>query len=149
MHISKAGGLIWKGGLLASNKILIVDREPDILKLLKILLTKRGYQVKGATNSEDAIENFRNEYFDLVITEIRIPRLGGSNFIRQLKDFDEEVEVIVLTGFSALDSAWQVTQGKGAFAYLTKPLEHIDQLYMTVSQAIEKRNARQGERREK
>jgi DNA-binding NtrC family response regulator len=140
-----------KGDLLASNKILIVDREPDILKLLEILLTKRGYQVKGATNSEDAIANFRNEYFDLVITEIRIPRLGGNNFIRQLKNFDEEVEVIVLTGFSAHDSEGQVTQGKGAFAYLTKPLEDIDQLYITVSQAMEKRNAhhvkgREGER---
>ena len=134
---------------MASNKILIVDREPDILKSLEILLTERGYQVKGVTNSEDAIENFRHEYFDLVITEIRIPRLGGNNLIRRLKDFDEQVEIIVLTGFSALDSARQVTQDKCAFAYLTKPLEHIDQLYMTVSQAIEKRNACQGKRREK
>jgi len=133
-----------KEGLLASNniKILIVDREPDILRLLEILLAKRGYRVKAAKNSEEAIETFRNEYFDIVITEVRIPRLNGINLIRQLKDFDEEVEVIVLTGFSALDSAREAIQGNGAFAYLTKPLENIDQLYEIVKKAIERRRSR-------
>ena len=125
-----------------NNKILIVDREPDILKLLEILLAKRGYLVKAAKNSEEAIETFRNEYFDIVITEVRIPQLNGINLIRKLKDFDDEVEVIVLTGFSALDSAQQAIQGNGAFAYLTKPLENIDQLYEIVNQAIEKRRSR-------
>jgi DNA-binding NtrC family response regulator len=129
-----------------SGTILVIDHELDNVKTLKNLLSKKGYEVKVATSSHKAIEIFKAESFDIVITEVRMPRFEGGNLIRKLKDLNESIEIIVLTGFWTLDYAMQVHGGNGAFAYLTKPLEDIEQLYTTVSQALEKHKSQQGKR---
>lgn len=127
-----------------SGTILVIDHELDNVRTLKNLLSRKGYEVKVATSSRKAIEIFKAESFDIVITEVRMPRLDGGNLIRKLKDLNESIEIIVLTGFWSLEHTMQVHRGNGAFAYLTKPLEDIEQLYRTVSQALEKHKSRQG-----
>jgi len=123
-------------------KILIVDDEPDILELLSNLLTDEGYQVTAKSRGQEAIELFRSEPFDLVITDIRMPGMDGVEVLKAIKQLDEDVEVIILTGFASIDSAVRTLRQNGAFDYLTKPLEDIDALIYTIDRALEKRKLR-------
>ncbi|MBT3257899.1 MAG: response regulator [Deltaproteobacteria bacterium] len=123
-------------------KILIVDDEPDILELLSKLLTLEEYRVKTASRGREAIDLFRSEPFDLVITDIRMPGMDGVEVLKEIKQLDEDVEVIILTGFASVDSAVRTLRQDGAFDYLTKPLEDIDALIYTIDRALEKRRLR-------
>ncbi|MBT6502163.1 MAG: response regulator [Deltaproteobacteria bacterium] len=123
-------------------KILIVDDEPDILELLSNFLTYEGYQITTESRGQEAIDLFRSEPFDLVITDIRMPGMDGVEVLKEIKQLDEDVEVIILTGFASVDSAVRTLRQDGAFDYLTKPLEDIDALIYTIDRALEKRRLR-------
>jgi len=68
-----------------------------------------------------------------------MPKLNGLELIRQLKELDENLEIIVLTGSATIDNAVQSMRGNGAFDFLTKPLESPDKLFASIDQAL-KRN---------
>ncbi len=121
-----------------NEKILIVDHESDIRKNLETILVKKGYQVRAASESNEAIDIFKSESFDLVITEVRIPKLNGLKLIRQLKKLDEDIEIIVLTGSASIDNAVQSMRCNGAFDFLTKPLENSKQLFDSIDQALKR-----------
>ena len=122
-----------------NEKILIIDREWDIRKTLETLLRKEGYQVRSASGSEEAIDIFKSEPFDLVIMDINIPGSNGLQVMRKIKKLDDEIEIIILTGSASVDNAVQALRHNGAFDFLTKPLENVDQLIISVKQALEKR----------
>ena len=121
-----------------NEKILVIDHEPHIRKGLELILTKRGYQVRTVSGSDEAISVFESQPFDLVIMEVRTLKLNGLKLIRQVKELDEDVEVIVLTGSATIHSAIQALRHHGAFDFLTKPLENIDQLFDSINQALHK-----------
>jgi signal transduction histidine kinase/CheY-like chemotaxis protein len=123
-------------------KILIIDDEPDVLKTLEKILTLEGYLVTSASEGKSAIDIFKSEPFDLVLTDMRMPGMDGLEVMGRIKRLDEDVEVIVLTGFATLENAITAFRKYGAFGYLTKPFENIDDLLVTVSQALEKRGLR-------
>ncbi len=123
-------------------KILIVDDEPDILKTLETILRGEEFEVKSAHDGKEAISVFKSESFDLVITDMKMPGMKGTEVVREIKQLDEDVEVIILTGFASIDSAIKALRDDGAFDYLTKPLEDIDELILGVNRAIEKRRLR-------
>ena len=122
-----------------NEKILVIDDEPDILKTLEMTLSQEGYHVTTATGGEAALEIFRQQPFELVITDMRMPGMDGMEVIRQVKELDPDVEAIVLTGYATLENAVLSLRNVGAFDYLTKPLENIDELFLTVEKALEKR----------
>jgi len=126
-----------------SDKLLIVDDEPDILKPLNTILTDEGFYVRTALSGIEALEIFMTESFDLVITNIRMPGMDGLELISQIKQLNGDVEVIVLTGFATVENAIQALKEDRAFDYLTKPLEDIDDLIIPVSKALERRRLRQ------
>ena len=124
-----------------NEKILVVDDEQEILQMLSKLLSQEDYRVKTALGGEEAIALFKSESepFDAVITDMRMPGLDGIGVIKALKEIDEYIEVIILTGYAALDNVIQAFRHHGAFDYLTKPLEDINELFITVNRAIENR----------
>jgi DNA-binding NtrC family response regulator len=122
-----------------NERILIVDDEPDILKTLENALLLEDYQVSCASGGRAALEIFRKDSFDLVITDMRMPDMDGIQVIEQVKAVNPDVEAIVLTGYAALDNAVAALRDKGAFDYLKKPLEDIDAFFLTVKKALEKR----------
>jgi PAS domain S-box-containing protein len=121
------------------NRILLIDDEPDILSTLEMTLNQEAYPVATATGGEAALELFRKQPFDLVITDMRMPGIDGVEVIRRVKALDPDVEVVMLTGYATLENAVTVLRNVGAFDYLTKPLEDIDELLMVVEKALEKR----------
>jgi DNA-binding NtrC family response regulator len=121
-----------------NEKILIIDHEPDILSTLEAILTKEGYQVRSASGSEEAISVSKSGPLDLVIMDIRMPGMDGLNFMRQLKKLDDNIEVIVLTGSPSIENAVKALRDDGAFDFLTKPLENVDQLINSVREALQK-----------
>ena len=122
-----------------NENILIVDDEPDILKTLENALVLEGYRVTCANGGNAAVEIFRQQHFDLVITDMRMPDMDGIRVIEEIKAVDPDMQVIVLTGFATLNNAVAALRDKGAFDYLTKPLEDINTFFLTVKKAIEKR----------
>ena len=122
-----------------NEKILIVDREPDIRKTLETLLRKKGYQVRSASGGDEAIDTFKSEPFDLVIMDINMPVTNGLKVLRKMKKLDEDIKVIVLTGSASIDNAVQALRHNGAFDFLAKPLRNGEQLIISVEQALEKR----------
>ena len=122
-----------------NNRILLIDDEPDVLSTLEMTLRQEGYAVATATDGETAFELFRNQPFDLVITDMRMPGMDGVEVIRRIKALDPDVEVVMLTGYATLENAVRVLRNAGAFDYMTKPIEDIDELLMVVEKALEKR----------
>jgi two-component system, cell cycle sensor histidine kinase and response regulator CckA len=125
-----------------NEKILVIDDEPDILLTVESILTKEGYRVRSASGGAEAIEIFKSEPFGLVITDIRMPEMNGLEVLRRVKEMDEDVEVIIVTGFASTENAIQSLRDDMAFDYLTKPLEKIEDLLIAVKQALEKRRLR-------
>lgn len=121
-----------------NEKILIIDREPDIRKILESLLRKEGYQSRSASNAKEAIETFKSEPLDLVMMDIRIPGTDGIELMKQLKKIDSDIEIIVLTGAVSVDNAVKALRGKLAFDFLTKPLKNKNELLLTIREALNK-----------
>lgn len=121
------------------EKLLIVDDELDILEMLSSFLAQEGFRVKTAPGGHEAIDIFKSEPFDVVITDMRMPGIDGLTVMRRLKEIDEDIEVIILTAFAALENVIEAFRHKGAFDYLTKPLGNINELFIAVSQALESR----------
>lgn len=120
------------------NKILVIDRERDVLKTLETILRKEGYEVRGALGKDEAVETFKSRPFDLVIMDINIPEANGLKLMRSFKKADENMEVIILTGSTSIENALQALRDNGAFEFLSKPLENVNQLITSVKQAMRK-----------
>jgi DNA-binding NtrC family response regulator len=118
-------------------KILVVDDEPSILKLLKEALTQWGYQVECVGTGAEALEAIRTELYDAAITDIRMPEMSGLDLLREIKRHDESIEVVVMTGYPTITSAVEALK-EGAYDYLSKPLI-LDELRHLMARLTEKR----------
>ncbi|MBF0452888.1 MAG: response regulator [Candidatus Magnetomorum sp.] len=125
-----------------NNRILVVDDEPDILTMIERILKLEDYTVSTASGGKQAIEMIHKASYDLVITDIRMPEMDGLEVIRQIKAFDDTIEIIVLSGFATLDTAIEALKNGRAFHFVMKPLNDIDSFYHIISQALEKRHLR-------
>ena len=122
---------------MESAKILVVDDETSILKLLKEALTQWGYQVACVSTGTEALEAIRTELFDAAITDIRMPEMTGLDLLREIKRHDESIEVVVMTGYPTIASAVEALK-EGAYDYLSKPLI-LDELRHLMARVTERR----------
>lgn len=122
-----------------NTKILVVDDEKGMCESLRTLLSKAGYQVTTAEEGEEALRKIDRGSFDLVLTDIRMPRVDGLQILKAARNKDEDATVILMTGYASLESAINAIN-HGAYDYLMKPLEFSD-LKLTIKRALEKRRA--------
>jgi YesN/AraC family two-component response regulator len=87
------------------TKLLLVDDEEGIRKVLGISLTDLGYQVLTAENGEEALEIFRRETPPIVLTDIKMPVMDGIELLRKIKDENPDTEVIMISGHGDMDLA--------------------------------------------
>src|SRR2546423_1538479 len=122
---------------METAKILVVDDEPSILRLLQEALTQWGYSVKCASSGTEAVEAVRAEMFDAVITDIRMPEMSGLELLKEVKRQDESIEIVMMTGYPTISSAVEALK-EGAYDYLSKPLI-LDELRHLMSRLVERR----------
>ncbi len=117
------------------EKILIVDDEPDMLKLLSMILKeKTPYEIVTTNNPMEALELAKQGGFDLVITDLKMPGLDGVELLEGVKKVDEDIPVIILTAYGAIESATEAMH-KGAFDFITKPFRK-EQILYTIEKAF-------------
>src|SRR5437667_5021089 len=118
-------------------KILIVDDEPEIVAFIRELLTSRGYEAMGLSQSREAPSHFDSFRPDLCIFDFRMPFLTGSDLLDAVKQRDPSVEVIFLTAEEETALAVDLMK-RGAIDFLLKPVE-LNKLSLAVSRAMEHR----------
>ncbi len=126
-------------------KILIVDDEPNMCRSLMIMLNEDDlYEIQTATESRRALEMIEPG-LDLVITDLSMPGPGGLDVLRRAKEVSDEIQVVVMTAYSTVESAVEAMK-LGALEYLIKPFSN-DEMQLTVEKAI-KLNALHRENRD-
>lgn len=118
-------------------KILVVDDEESLREFLEIMLKREGYDVTTAANGEEALKHLKKMSFDLVMTDLQMPKVHGMEVLATAKDMDPELVVIVITAFGSTESAVEAMK-LGAYDYITKPFK-IDEIKLIIKKALEKR----------
>ena len=123
----------------SGTTILLVDDDVEVLKALTKVLEKRGYGVLPYSDAQSAMEtiNRTKQSFDLVVTDVSMPKVNGGSFLGALKDAFPKVPVIVITAFGDWGQYMKMLQD-GAYEYLSKPIEK-DQLLAVISRALANR----------
>jgi DNA-binding NtrC family response regulator len=115
-------------------KILIVDDELSIVDVLRTLLKKNGYTITTASDGAEAHKLLKEQVFDLLITDIRLPEIDGITLLKHARELQSHLAVIVMTAYAKVDSAVEAMK-MGAFDYVTKPFK-FEELLLTVQRAL-------------
>jgi DNA-binding NtrC family response regulator len=107
--------------------ILVVDDDRDLSEFMVELLVKDGYKVSAVTNVNDSLYKLKNDIFDIVLLDLKLPDLNGSLGINEIKKVSPHSKVIILTGFPSVESAVS-TMKSGAIDYLRKPFKNEELL---------------------
>lgn len=119
------------------EKILVVDDEPSLRDVLGIMLKKAGYTTTLAADGEEAVSQVNKEIYDLVITDLKMPGVGGMEVLKAVKSASPDTVVLVVTAFGSPDTAVEAMK-LGAYDYLTKPFQ-VDEVQLIIRNALEKR----------
>lgn len=118
-----------------AEKILIVDDEPDMLKLLSMTIQRKApYQVTTTNNPVEALELVKGGGFDLIISDLKMPGLDGIELLDAVKRLDPDTPVILMTAYGTIESASEAME-KGGFDFITKPFR-IEQILFTIDRAM-------------
>jgi len=120
----------------AKARILIVDDEQGIRDLLMSELAKLGHSIDVAANGEEAISKVQAEKFDVVITDIKMPKHDGLEVLDSVKKISPETEVIMITGYATVENAVEAMKN-GAYDFIQKPF-NMDEVVAMVEKALEK-----------
>ena len=99
------------------QEILIVDDEKSLREMLSILLQREGYSVTQVENGKKALELVRGSYFDLIISDMKMPELGGLELLRHLREQDNDITVLMMTAFSSTEDAVEAMKLGGLRLY--------------------------------
>ncbi len=119
------------------EKILVVDDEQSMRDVLSIMLKRAGYAVTAASDGDEAIAHLGKEIFDLVITDLKMPKVGGLDVLKAVKASSSDTVVLVITAFASAESAVEAMK-HGAYDYLTKPFQ-VDEVQLIIRNALERR----------
>jgi len=117
------------------KKILIVDDDKELRTNLSEIMTGGGYEVAAAASGSEAVEKATVEYFDLVLLDLVMPKMSGSDVLVALRTVSPRSRVIMITAFATIDNAVDAIK-RGASDYVAKPFK-IDDLLMRVRRVLE------------
>jgi len=121
---------------MAAEKVLIVDDEEGMRRLLGRVLSREGYETTTVGSGAEALQQLGSDQFDLVITDIQMPGMNGLELLREIKAFDPSLPIIVITAYGTVENAVEALRA-GAYHYITKPFE-TDEIKLTVAKAMER-----------
>jgi DNA-binding NtrC family response regulator len=119
-------------------RILIVDDEPQIRRILSILLSDNGFEVTEAESGEQALTVAEKFHPDVALLDISMPGMDGLAALRALLKIHSKLDCVMMTAYSTIRSAVEAMKS-GAFDYLAKPFDN-DELLLIINRALEMRN---------
>lgn len=122
-------------------RILVVDDELDMLALLAMIISeKTDHKVTTTNNPLEVIQFMREGGYDLIITDLKMPTMDGIELIREIRNIDQHIPILVITAYGSIESAEEAIT-KGAYDYITKPFRK-EQILIAIDRALEWKNMR-------
>lgn len=118
-------------------RILLIDDEVDILKVLSMILQSRGHETVAVSDGNEAYQIIGSEDFDLMITDLRMSPVDGIQLLRLALDVRPTMPVIMITAYGSVETAIEALQ-LGAFDYIKKPFK-TEELLTAINKALESR----------
>lgn len=122
---------------MEKSKILVADDERVIRLVLRETLEKEGYEVEEAINGEEVVQKIRKNGFNLVILDVKMPKMDGIEALKEIKKIDPGIIVVMITAYGTGKIAMKAIR-EGAYDYFTKPFD-VDEIKIVVKRALEKR----------
>ncbi|MEO5946540.1 MAG: sigma-54 dependent transcriptional regulator [Chitinophagaceae bacterium] len=116
--------------------ILIIDDEKAIRKTLTEILTFEGYKIDEAADGEEGLKKFKEKTFDLVLCDIKMPKMDGIEFLEKAGEVNADVPIIMISGHGNIETAVDAVK-KGAYDYISKPPD-LNRLLITIRNAMDK-----------
>lgn len=116
--------------------ILIIDDEKAIRKTLSEILSYEGYKIEEAADGEEGLKKFGSTTFDVVLCDIKMPKMDGIEFLEKARQINPDVPIIVISGHGNIETAVEAVK-KGAFDYISKPPD-LNRLLITLRNALDK-----------
>lgn len=116
--------------------ILIIDDEKAIRKTLTEILTFEGYKIEEASDGEEGLKKFKDKTYDVVLCDIKMPKLDGIEFLQKAGEFNPDVPIIMISGHGNIETAVEAVK-KGAYDYISKPPD-LNRLLITIRNAMDR-----------
>lgn len=114
-----------------------MDDEPDICKALSFVLNREGYEVVTANSGEQALEKLNEDYFDVVLTDLKMGKTDGMAVLERVRETLPDTSVVMMTAFASVESAIEAMK-KGAVDYIVKPF-HNEEIKLTIRRILEQK----------
>jgi DNA-binding NtrC family response regulator len=118
------------------SQILIIDDERAIRKTLGEILSYEGYKVEEASDGEEGLKKFKEKSYDVVLCDIKMPKLDGIEFLDKAREANPDIPIIMISGHGTIETAVEAVK-KGAFDYISKPPD-LNRLLITLRNAMDK-----------
>jgi two-component system nitrogen regulation response regulator NtrX len=122
---------------MIKDKILVIDDEAGIRSSLKGILEDEGFEVKTAEKGDDGLNMIKRHNFDLILLDIWLPRMNGIELLKKIKKYEENVQVIMISGHGTIETAVKATK-LGAYDFLEKPLTY-EKVVLTTKNALKQK----------
>jgi DNA-binding NtrC family response regulator len=119
-------------------RILIVDDDENIRKVLSTILEDEGYIVESTETAKKGIEKTEHEFYNLALIDVRLPDMEGIELLAKMRDTKPKMRKIIVTGYPTLQNAVAAVN-KGADAYIMKPFD-VEKMLQTIKEQLSKQN---------
>jgi len=126
-------------------RVLVVDDEESMRHMLSVILKKEGYTPVTAADADRALELLGREDFDFILSDIKMPGLGGIGFLKELGERGQRAPVIMMSAYGSMDSAIECMK-LGAYDYISKPFKP-DEVVLTIKKAAERESLKRENKR--
>lgn len=116
--------------------LLIIDDEKAIRKTLTEILSFEGYKIEEASDGEEGLRKFKEKTYDVVLCDIKMPKLDGIEFLQKAGEFNPDVPIIMISGHGNIETAVEAVK-KGAYDYISKPPD-LNRLLITIRNAMDR-----------
>jgi DNA-binding NtrC family response regulator len=118
------------------SSILIIDDEKAIRKTLSEILSYEGYKLDEAGDGEEGLKKFKEKEYDVILCDIKMPKIDGIEFLERAKEANADVPIIMISGHGTIETAVEAVK-KGAYDYISKPPD-LNRLLITIRNAMDK-----------
>ncbi|MGB9684444.1 MAG: response regulator [Candidatus Bathyarchaeales archaeon] len=122
--------------MVENARILVVDDDENIRKVLTMILEDEGYTVDTAETAKKAIEKTRKNFYNLALIDIRLPDMEGIELLTKMRDTTPKMRKIIITGYPTLQNAIEAVN-RGADAYILKPFD-VNKVLATIKEQLRK-----------